>query len=53
MNSDDYLIECSEEGSVMEEPCQMKGIFFDFYGVITREKNGTPTIIVEIWRSIN
>ena len=38
LKRDDYLIECSKEGSVMDEPCQMKGIFLDFDGVITCEK---------------
>ena len=30
----------------MEKRTRIKGIFFDFDGVITKEKNGSPTMMI-------
>lgn len=37
----------------MEKRTRIKGIFFDFDGVITKEKNGSPTMIAYISEEMN
>ena len=38
---------------MLQKPHQIKGIFFDFDGVITCEKNGTPTMVAYISEKTN